>query len=180
EQQGLCSPALEKQLGQLERLGRSVIILCDEQRALGLFAVADRLKESSREAIAELHRLGVRTLMLSGDNPHTAAAIGAEAGIDEARRDQTTWPDSTPRPSRRRGPPWSVTPSTMPRRWHGPTSASPWGRSAPTPRSKPPMWRSWTTICGAFPPSSACPGAPGAYWCRTSSWHWVSRPFSSP
>src|SRR5690606_15033137 len=64
-------------------LGRSVIILCDEQRALGLFAVADQLKESSREAIAELHRLGVRTLMLSGDNPHTAAAIGAEAGIDE-------------------------------------------------------------------------------------------------
>ncbi len=85
EQQGLCSPALEKQLGQLERLGRSVIILCDEQRALGLFAVADQLKESSREAIAELHRLGVRTLMLSGDNPHTAAAIGAEAGIDEVR-----------------------------------------------------------------------------------------------
>src|SRR5690606_2774906 len=71
--------------GQARGHRRSALILCAEHRALGLFAVADQLKERSREAIAELHRLGVRTLMLSGDNPHTAAAIGAEAGIDEVR-----------------------------------------------------------------------------------------------
>ena len=42
------------------------------------------MRETSREAVAELHELGVRTLMLTGDNPHTAAAIAAQVGIDEA------------------------------------------------------------------------------------------------
>jgi Zn2+/Cd2+-exporting ATPase len=53
-----------------------------------LFAVADTVKETSRAAIANLHALGVRTVMLSGDNSHTAAAIAAAVGIDEARGDQ--------------------------------------------------------------------------------------------
>jgi len=85
EELGLCSPELEARLDVLEREGKSVVLLCDEQRPLALFAVADTLKPSSREAIRELHALGVSTLMLSGDNAHTAAAIGRQAGIDEAR-----------------------------------------------------------------------------------------------
>ncbi len=85
EELGLCSPELEAHLDGLEREGKSVVLLCDEQRPLALFAVADTLKPSSREAIRELHALGVSTLMLSGDNAHTAAAIGRQAGIDEAR-----------------------------------------------------------------------------------------------
>jgi Cd2+/Zn2+-exporting ATPase len=55
---------------------------------LALFAVADTVKESSREAIAQLHALGINTVMLSGDNPHTAAAIAAQVGIDRAYGDQ--------------------------------------------------------------------------------------------
>jgi Cd2+/Zn2+-exporting ATPase len=85
EELGLCSPELEAQLDRLERQGKSVVVLCNRSRALALFAVADTLKDSSREAIAELHQLGVKTLMLSGDNPHTAEAIAAQVGIDEAR-----------------------------------------------------------------------------------------------
>ncbi|WP_414708235.1 heavy metal translocating P-type ATPase [Pseudomonas sp. UBA6310] len=85
EELGLCSAELEARLDVLEREGKSVVLLCDEQRPLALFAVADTLKPSSREAIRELHALGVSTLMLSGDNAHTAAAIGRQAGIDEAR-----------------------------------------------------------------------------------------------
>lgn len=84
EEQGLCSAAIEVQLEQLERQGKSVIILSDTSRALALFAVADTVKPSSVEAVADLHRLGIRTLMLSGDNPHTAEVIGAQVGIDEA------------------------------------------------------------------------------------------------
>lgn len=84
EEQGLCSAAIETQLEQLERQGKSVIILSDTSRALALFAVADTVKPSSVEAVADLHRLGIRTLMLSGDNPHTAEVIGAQVGIDEA------------------------------------------------------------------------------------------------
>ncbi|MDN7847050.1 MULTISPECIES: heavy metal translocating P-type ATPase [Burkholderia cepacia complex] len=85
---GLCSDALETRLNELERQGKTTVLLADEAGALALFAVADTVKDSSRQAIAELHELGVRTLMLSGDNPHTAQAIAAQVGIDEARGDQ--------------------------------------------------------------------------------------------
>ena len=85
---GLCSGALEAKLDQLERAGKSVVVLCDPQQALAVFAVADTLKDSSREAIRELQALGVQTLMLSGDNPHTAQAIATAVGIDQARGNQ--------------------------------------------------------------------------------------------
>ena len=86
-EQGRCSDALEAQLSTLEGQGKTVILLTDAQQVHGLFAVADTLKDSSREAIAELHALGIQTLMLTGDNAHTARAIAAQAGIDEARGD---------------------------------------------------------------------------------------------
>ncbi|MDU9389614.1 heavy metal translocating P-type ATPase [Pseudomonas sp. zfem002] len=85
EEQGLCSPQLEAKLDALERQGKTVVLLLDASGPLALFAVADTVKQTSREAIAELHELGIRTLMLTGDNPHTAEAIAAQVGIDEAR-----------------------------------------------------------------------------------------------
>ncbi len=86
-EQGRCSDALEVQLSSLEKQGKTVILLADEQKVLGLFAVADTVKDSSRQAIVELHALGIKTIMLTGDNAHTAAAIAAQVGIDEARGD---------------------------------------------------------------------------------------------
>ena len=86
-EQGRCSDELEARLSALEEQGKTVILLADEQGVLGLFAVADTVKESSREAIAELHALGVKTVMLTGDNAHTARAIAAQVGIDEALGD---------------------------------------------------------------------------------------------
>jgi len=86
-EQGRCSDALEAQLSALEMQGKTVILLADEQEVLALYAVADTVKDSSRQAIAELHALGIQTLMLTGDNAHTAAAIAAQVGIDEARGD---------------------------------------------------------------------------------------------
>jgi len=82
EELGKCSPALEATLGQLEGQGKTVVILSDEHRALALFAVADTVKGSSRAAIGELHALGVKTFMLTGDNQHTAQAIADQVGID--------------------------------------------------------------------------------------------------
>lgn len=61
--------------------------MANERQALALFAVADTVKESSRAAIAELHALGIKTIMLTGDNQHTARAIAQQVGIDEARGD---------------------------------------------------------------------------------------------
>ncbi|WP_409298083.1 heavy metal translocating P-type ATPase [Pseudomonas sp. KCJK8993] len=87
EELGLCSPALEEKLFALEKQGKTVVLLLDNKGPLALFAVADTVKESSREAIQQLHGLGIKTLMLTGDNPHTAKAIAAQVGIDQARGD---------------------------------------------------------------------------------------------
>ena len=87
EELNLCSPALEEKLFALEKQGKSVVLLLDKSGPLALFAVADTVKESSREAIQQLHELGIKTLMLTGDNVHTAQAIAAQVGIDEAKGD---------------------------------------------------------------------------------------------
>jgi Cd2+/Zn2+-exporting ATPase len=84
---GRCSAELEARLSALEAQGKTVILLSDEARVHGMFAVADTVKDSSRQAIAELHALGIKTVMLTGDNAHTARAIAAQVGIDEAQGD---------------------------------------------------------------------------------------------
>ena len=84
-ERGLCSPALEAQLHSLEAQGLTLSLLASETQVLALFAVADRIKASSQTALAQLHDLGVRTVMLTGDNQATASAVAAQAGIDDAR-----------------------------------------------------------------------------------------------
>lgn len=144
EELGLCSPALEERLDALERQGKTVIALCDPQRVRALFAVADGVKDSSREAIRELHALDVKTLMLTGDNPHTAAAIAAQVGIDAARgnllpEDKLREVEARQADGSRVGMVGDG--STTRRPWPAPTSASPWARRAPTRPSRPPASR---------------------------------------
>lgn len=88
EELNVCSPQLEARLDGLEQQGKTTIMLTDGQQVLGMFAVADTVREGSRIAIDQLHQLGVKTLMLTGDNPHTAVAIAGQVGIDEAHGDQ--------------------------------------------------------------------------------------------
>lgn len=85
EDRGLCSSQIEARLAAHEAQGRTVTMLASSTQVLVIFAVADRIKETSRQAIAELHALGVTSVMLSGDNAATARAIAREAGIDDAR-----------------------------------------------------------------------------------------------
>lgn len=82
---GADTPALRAALATLEKQGKTAVVLAVQNRALAVFAVADTIRETSRQAITELHGLGVRTLMLSGDNQATADAVAASVGIDEAR-----------------------------------------------------------------------------------------------
>ncbi|MFS1523743.1 heavy metal translocating P-type ATPase [Microbulbifer sp. 2304DJ12-6] len=82
EELKVCSPDLELLLSNLESQGKTVVMLVGESGVIALFAVADTVKESSRQAIEELHELGIKTLMLTGDNQHTADAIAREVGID--------------------------------------------------------------------------------------------------
>ena len=85
---GHCNAALEARLQALEQQGKSTTILCRDRQPELVIAVADTLRPTSRDAITELRRLGVHVTMLSGDNQHTARAIGVETGIDDARGDQ--------------------------------------------------------------------------------------------
>lgn len=85
EELGLCTVDIEEKLGVLERQGKTAVLLANQTGVLAIFAVADTVRDTSRQAIADLHALGVKTLMLTGDNAHTAEAIAREVGIDEAR-----------------------------------------------------------------------------------------------
>ncbi|WP_426146900.1 heavy metal translocating P-type ATPase [Polaromonas sp. DSR2-3-2] len=85
EERQQCSPALEAALALHEAQGRTVTLLAGAQGVLGFFAVADTIRDSSRQAVAELKALGVVPVMLTGDNAATARAIAAQAGIDDVR-----------------------------------------------------------------------------------------------
>ena len=85
EDRGLCSAQIEARLAVHEAQGRSVTLLASQAQVLAIFAVADTIKENSREALAELHSLGVSSAMLTGDNTATAQTIAKQAGIDDAR-----------------------------------------------------------------------------------------------
>ena len=84
---GQCTPELEAELDRHEQQGHTVTLLADATHVLALFAVADTIKETSRQAIVELKALGVVPVMLTGDNSATARAIAGQAGIDDARGD---------------------------------------------------------------------------------------------
>jgi len=75
----------EAQLRALQQQGKSVIAVARGGTLLGLIAFADQLRDSSRAAVARLHDMGIRVVMLSGDNTATAQAIAAQAGIGEFR-----------------------------------------------------------------------------------------------
>lgn len=85
EDRGQCSPELEALLHQHEQAGRTVSLLASNAGALALFAVADTIKPSSKQAIAELSALGIQPVMLTGDNQATAEAIAHDAGLTEVR-----------------------------------------------------------------------------------------------
>lgn len=85
EDRGQCSAELEAKLRTLEEAGRTVTLLASAAGPLAFFAVADTIKASSREAVAELKALGLVPVMLTGDNQATASAIARQAGIDDAR-----------------------------------------------------------------------------------------------
>ncbi len=85
EERGLCSPDLEARLAVHEAQGRTMTMLASQREVLAVFAVADTIKEGSRAALAELHSLGVASIMLSGDNETTAREIARQAGIDDVR-----------------------------------------------------------------------------------------------
>ena len=85
EERGICSPAIEAKLREHENQGRTVTLLATDNTVIALFAVADTIKPSSQQAVAELIALGITPVMLTGDNSATASTVAALAGIKDAR-----------------------------------------------------------------------------------------------
>lgn len=78
---------LKKRAERLAEQGKTPLLFAIEERLLGIIAVADVLKEDSVAAIKALKQLGIRVIMLTGDNARTAKAVGAEAGVDDVIAD---------------------------------------------------------------------------------------------
>ena len=77
------SEKLKKQAEKLAEEGRTPLLFAKNDKLLGMIAVADVIKEDSPQAVRELQNMGIRVVMLTGDNERTANAIGAQAGVDE-------------------------------------------------------------------------------------------------
>ncbi|MBQ4639785.1 MAG: heavy metal translocating P-type ATPase [Clostridia bacterium] len=83
EQQVKVSPAVKKQANQLAQQGKTPLFFGKENALLGVIAVADTLKEDSADAVREMQGMGLKVVMLTGDNELTANAVGRQAGVDE-------------------------------------------------------------------------------------------------
>ena len=74
---------MDKKAQELAEQGKTPLLFAKNDKLLGIIAVADVIKEESGQAVKELHDMGVRVVMLTGDNERTAKAIGRQAGVDE-------------------------------------------------------------------------------------------------
>jgi Cu+-exporting ATPase len=80
---GVSAAPLQQDLDDLSARGQTVLLVARDGSAMGLLGVADTVKPTAKAAVAELHRLGIRTVMLTGDNRRAASAVAREVGIDE-------------------------------------------------------------------------------------------------
>ncbi|HAE86226.1 MAG TPA: heavy metal translocating P-type ATPase [Anaerolineaceae bacterium] len=81
--QSIDATAAEASIVELEAGAQTVVLIAIDGKLAGIFGIMDTLKENSSEAVSELHRLGLKVAMLTGDNQATAEAIAKQAGIDE-------------------------------------------------------------------------------------------------
>lgn len=85
EELGKCTPELERTLDRLEAEAKTAVVLFDANGPIAVLAVADTVRDSSREAVASLKALGVTPAMLTGDNVKTAQAIAKQVGITDVQ-----------------------------------------------------------------------------------------------
>jgi P-type Cu+ transporter len=82
---GIDPDALEERLVVLETEGKTAMLVAIGDKAAGLVAVADTVKEDSKAAIAAMHALGIHVVMVTGDNERTAKYVAAQVGLDEVK-----------------------------------------------------------------------------------------------
>lgn len=81
ETQGILTSHIEEKLAKLEEEGKTVMLLAIDKKLSALIAVADTVKESAREGVENLRKMGIETVMITGDNERTANAIAGQIGI---------------------------------------------------------------------------------------------------
>ena len=82
EARGIQLGSLESEVSRLQSEAKTAMLVAIDDVAAGVIAVADTIKESSQEAIADLHKMGLEVAMITGDNQKTAEAIAKQVGID--------------------------------------------------------------------------------------------------
>ena len=80
---GVYTPQCEKLVDDVARQGGTPLVVARDHRVLGVVHLKDIIKDGVKEKFADLRKMGIRTIMITGDNPVTAAAIAAEAGVDD-------------------------------------------------------------------------------------------------
>jgi K+-transporting ATPase ATPase B chain len=83
ERGGNVPPYFQEMSDRIARSGGTPLAVCDGKRLLGIIHLKDIVKGGMKERIAQLRTMGIRSIMITGDNPLTAAAIAAEAGVDD-------------------------------------------------------------------------------------------------
>lgn len=80
---GVYTPQIESIVHSISRVGGTPLLVSDNQRIIGVIHLKDVIKGGLKERFQQLRKMGIRTVMITGDNPLTAAAIAAEAGVDD-------------------------------------------------------------------------------------------------
>lgn len=75
-------PQYEERIQQLEGAGQTVVLVMRDEVLLGILALRDTLRDDARQAVDELHQLGIQGIILTGDNPRAAAAIASQLGLE--------------------------------------------------------------------------------------------------
>ncbi len=83
DQGGVYPSEVEKAVEVASRAGRTPLVVADGNKVLGVVELKDVVKGGIKERFAQLRKMGIKTVMITGDNPMTAAAIAAEAGVDD-------------------------------------------------------------------------------------------------
>ncbi|HQV29633.1 MAG TPA: potassium-transporting ATPase subunit KdpB [Thermoflexales bacterium] len=80
---GILPKTVEKDVQEISRAGGTPLVVADGAKVVGTIYLKDIVKGGMKERFAQLRRMGIKTVMITGDNPLTAAAIAAEAGVDD-------------------------------------------------------------------------------------------------
>jgi K+-transporting ATPase ATPase B chain len=86
---GAFPPAVSQAVDDVARAGGTPLVVAENAEVLGVIQLKDIVKGGIRERFAQLRRMGIRTIMITGDNPLTAASIAAEAGVDDFMAEAT-------------------------------------------------------------------------------------------